>query len=236
VRLLLTRPEPDTQRTAAALRAKRHEVVVAPLMHIESVRQAQIGAGPWAAILVTSANAARAVATHARITELRAIPAFAVGQRSAQAMSVAGFSVVISAEGSVSDLATLVAESTRPPARLLYLAGEDRSGDLAGDLRARGLTVETTIVYRAVAVTVLPAAAADALALGVDGVLHFSYRTAQTYVHAARAAGVLASALKPAHFCLSAQVAEPLASAGADTIRVAPQPAESALLGLVGSA
>ena len=61
VRLLLTRPEPDAQRTAAALRAHGHDVVVAPLLRIEPAADAQIGAGPWAAILITSANAAHAV-------------------------------------------------------------------------------------------------------------------------------------------------------------------------------
>ena len=45
--------------------------------------------------------------------------------------------------------------------------------------------------------------------------LHFSRRSAEAYVDAARAAGLLANALKPIHFCLSAQVAEPLAQAGA---------------------
>ena len=62
VRLLLTRPEPDAARTAAALRARGHEPIVAPLLAIEIVSDADLGAGPWAAILVTSANAVRAIA------------------------------------------------------------------------------------------------------------------------------------------------------------------------------
>ena len=115
-----------------------------------------------------------------------------------------------SADGNVSDLARLVAARLQPAARLLYLAGEDRSGDLAGDLRARGFAVETAVIYRAIAAHTLPPAALAALAGGIDGVLHFSRRSAEAYVDAARAAGVLASALRAAHFCLSAQVAEPL--------------------------
>ena len=67
MRLLLTRPEPDAQRTAAALRAQGHDVIIAPLLRIEPAADAEIGAGPWAAILITSANAAHAVATHARV-------------------------------------------------------------------------------------------------------------------------------------------------------------------------
>jgi uroporphyrinogen-III synthase len=236
VRLLLTRPEPDAQRTAAALRGQGHDVVATPLLHIEPAADAQIGAGPWAAILITSANAAHAIAAHARVTPLRALPVFAVGQRSAEAVAAAGFADVTSADGNVTDLARLVAARMQPAAPLLYLAGEDRSGDLAGDLRARGFAVETIIVYRAVAATGLPPVAAEALSSGIDGVLHFSRRSAKAYVNAARAAGMLANALKPVHFCLSAQVAEPLAQAGTADIRVAERPSEAALLALIAAA
>jgi uroporphyrinogen-III synthase len=236
VRLLLTRPDSDAHRTAAALRAQGHEVVVAPLMRIEAVADAQIGAGPWAAILLTSANAAYAIAADARVTQLRAVPVFAVGQRGAQAMSAAGFTDVRSADGNVDDLLSLVAGRVKAGAQLLYLAGEDRAGDIAGDLGARGFAVRTTVVYRAVAATSLPPVAAAALASGIDGVLHFSRRSAEAYVTVARGAGVLESALAASHFCLSAQVAEPLARAGAGVVRVAPRPLESALIALIGSA
>jgi uroporphyrinogen-III synthase len=238
VRLLLTRPEADAQRTAAALRAQGHDVLIAPLIRIEPVADAKLGAGPWAAILITSANAAHAIAAHAiaahsRVTQLRALPVFAVGQRSAEAMIAAGFADVTSADGNVGDLARRVAERMKPAAALLYLAGEERSGDLAGELAVRGFAVETAVVYRAIAVTSLPHAAADALAGGIDGVLHFSRRSAEAYVAAARNAGMLAGALKPAHFCLSSQVAEPLAQAGAAVVRIAPQPTEAALIALI---
>jgi len=236
VRLLLTRPEPDAQRTAAALRAQGHHVIIAPLLRIAPTADAQIGAGPWAALLITSANAAYAIAAHAGVTPLRTLPVFAVGRRSAEAMAAAGFADVTTADGNVGDLARLVAARLQPAAPLLYLAGEDRSGDLAGDLRARGFVVETVIVYRAIAATGLPPAAAEALAGGVDGVLHFSRRSAEVFVDAARAAGVLESALQAAHFCLSAPIAEPLVQAGAADIRVAERPNEAVLLALIAAA
>jgi uroporphyrinogen-III synthase len=236
VRLLLTRPEPDAQRTAAALRAQGHDVVVAPLLRIEPAPDATIGAGPWAAVLITSANAAHAISAHARATPLRALPVFAVGRHSAEAMTAAGFADVTSADGNVSDLARLVAARLQPTAPLLYLAGVDRSGDLAGDLRARGFAIETTMIYRAIAATSLPSVAAEALASGIDGVLHFSRRSADAYVNAARAAGMLANALNPVHFCLSTQVAKPLAQAGAAHIRVAERPNEAVLIALIAAA
>jgi uroporphyrinogen-III synthase len=122
-----------------------------------------------------------------------------------------------------------------PPARLLYLAGEERSGDLAGLLRAQDFAVDTALVYRAVAAETLPPHVATTLAGGIDGVLHFSRRSAEAYLNAARNAGLTKAALNgPVHFCLSVRVAEPLRQAGATKLRIAARPDEAALLDLCG--
>jgi uroporphyrinogen-III synthase len=234
VRLLVTRPEPDAERTAAALRARGHAVVVAPLLRIEPIAGDEIGSRRWMAILVTSANAAPAIARHECFAELRTLPVFAIGERSAQGMRTAGFADVSSADGDVGDLARLVVKRLKPGTALLYLAGADRSGDLAGELSAFGFVVRTVVIYRAVTADAFLPAAAEALAAGIDGVLHFSRRSAEAYVGAARGAGLGDDALqKPTHFCLSAQVAEPLVQAGAPDIRVAPEPTEASLVALI---
>jgi len=234
VRLLVTRPRPEAERTAAILRTNGHTVVIAPLLRIEAVADAEIGAGPWVAILATSANAATAIALHPRFPTLRALPVFAVGRRSAEAMREAGFAEVTSADRDVGDLARLVAERLPRGASLLYLAGAERAGDLAGDLAARGFAVDTAVVYRAIAVTSFAPDAVQAITDCIDGVLHYSPRSAAAYVAAARAGDLVAAAVvKPIQFCLSANVAEPLAQAGATDIRIAPQPTEAALIGLI---
>jgi uroporphyrinogen-III synthase len=233
MRLLVTRPEPDAERTAAALRARGHEVLVSPLLRIEPVPDAVIGPGPFAALLVTSANVAPAIAAHARFAQLRSLPVFAVGDRSAEALRAAGFAGVTSAHGGVDDLAALATSCIRPGGSLLYLAGADRSGDLAGVLSGRGFAVSTVVIYRAGPVTALSPIAAAAIEV-IDGVLHFSRRSAEMYLTAARAGGVYDDAIKPMiHFCMSAQVAEPLIRAGATDVRVAQEPSESTLLSLI---
>ncbi len=235
MRFLLTRPEPDAQRTAAALRMKGHDAVIAPLLRIESQIDVTIGAGPWAAVLVTSANAGPAIAFHERAAQLRALPVFAVGKHSALTMTAAGFGNVRHSDGDVHDLAAFVTSQMRPATPLLYLAGEERSGDLAGELRRRGFTVETVVVYRAVAATALPQAAVDAVASGI-GVLHFSRRSAEAYLDAARAVDLFAAALRPVHYCLSPRVAEPLQQAGAADVRIAVAPTEADLIALIAAA
>lgn len=232
MRLLVTRPEPDGERTAAALRERGHDVVVAPLLRVETIA-CELPDGPFGAVVMTSANAARAVAVHPRRGELVALPAFTVGRQTADVARAAGFRVVHSADGDQRDLVALLrvraAGGLQP---LLYLAGEDRAGDLA----AAGVPVVAVTIYRAVKVERFPAALAAAVVQGaLDGVLHFSRRSAEAYLACVRQAGASAGGPKPLHFCLSRQVAEPLTAAGATATSVAPQPDEAALIGLIGA-
>jgi uroporphyrinogen-III synthase len=68
----------------------------------------------------------------------------------------------------------------------------------------------------------------------LDGVLHFSARSAEAYLDCAAHDAIRESALAPVHYCLSRQVAAPLSAAGAVVVRVAARPDEAALLELVG--
>jgi uroporphyrinogen-III synthase len=237
VRLLVTRPEPDGARTAAALRARGHEVTVAPLLRVAAIADADLGAGPHAGVIITSVNAARALAAHPRGAELVRLPAFAVGRRSADAARAMGFGDVTSADGDAHDLVRLIAaRGAGTHAPLLYLAGEDRAADVAAELDKHGVPVRTVVVYRTVAVAAFPSAVETALASGaLGGVLHFSRRSAEAYLRCAEAGGIGAAALAPTHYCLSPQVAEPLAAAGAINIRAPARPDEAALLDLVPS-
>ena len=235
MRLLVTRPEPDGERTAAALRARGHEVTVAPLLRVEAVPDADPGKGPWSAILITSANGARAIAAHPRRAEWTALPLLAVGQGSAEAARSAGFPDVTSANGDGGDLARLAAAKFAGVAKpLLYLAGEERARDLGGALAAAGLRADTVVVYRTVKAVAFPDHVRAALqASAIDGVLHFSRRSVESYLDCARAAP--GSALLPIHYCLSGRAAEPLQAAGAGRIRIAARPDEAGMLALVTS-
>ena len=94
--------------------------------------------------------------------ELTRLPCLTVGDRSADAARAAGFTRVESADGALADLVRLA--TRHAGGRLLYLAGEDRAGDLAGELSGHGIAVETAVVYRAVALEKLPAEIAQARA------------------------------------------------------------------------
>jgi uroporphyrinogen-III synthase len=211
MRVLVTRPDPA--RTAQALGARGHAALMAPLLRIETIEA--IFGGPFAAVLLTSANAARAVSAHPRRAELQRLPAYAVGARSAEAARAAGFARVESADGALPDLVRLVAGRFAGQ-RLIYLAGEDRSGELAREVAPHGVAVETAVIYRAVAAAALP-----------------DDTSATTLLQLAAAAGVLNAVLRLAHYCLSEEVAAPLRQAGAGQVRAAMVPTEAALMALL---
>jgi uroporphyrinogen-III synthase len=234
VRLLVTRPQSDAERTAAALRQAGHQVECAALLRIEFIPNVELGPGPWSALVLTSANALRALESHPRRAELLALRVFAVGRRTAAAARAAGFLAVTTAGGNVQELVRRLRAEHVGRAPLLYLAGQDRSRDLAADLAGDGLIVSTVVVYRAVKVDKFPPALAAALMAGeIDGVLHFSRRSAEAYLDCASAAAMLDQALAPVHYCVSEQVAEPLAAVGAQRIRIAERPEEAALIALI---
>ena len=234
MRLLVTRPEPDGERTAAAVRARGHDVILAPLLRMQAA-DFELADASYGAVVMTSANAARALEGHRHLARLTTLPVFTVGRRTADAARAAGFAQVHSADGDQRDLAALI-RAAHPDGltQLLYLAAEDRAGDLAGHLLAAGFRVETVVAYRAMKAERFPSEVETALrARAINGVLHFSRRTAEAYIDCASRAGLLTAALEPAQFCLSRQVAEPVRAVGATAIRIAPHPDEASLLELV---
>jgi uroporphyrinogen-III synthase len=237
--ILVTRPQPDNERTGASLRARGFDVLLAPMLRFEPVPLRQHLGEDYAAVIVTSANALRAVGAQLAGSGLLDLPLFAVGDRTAAAAREAGFGTVVSAGGDAGELRGLVQKKAkRLGARaLLYLAGADLSHDLAGELSEHGFTVVTQTTYRMAASSDLPSDVLEAIADNrVEAVLHYSARSAKAFIGAVRAAGVEISALALPQCCISATVAAILRDAGATRVTVASTPDENSLFQAVDRA
>jgi len=233
--VLLTRPQPDDEATAAALRAKGFEVMLAPMLRFEPVAFHDDGDARYGAVIVTSANALRGIAPHLEGSRLLKLPLFAVGEHTAAAAHRAGFDNVIPANGDAASLrdsvlASVKAKQLKKASPLLYLAGADLARDLAGELDERGFTVVTHTTYRMIPVSSLPREACEAFAAsGIEAVLHYSRRSARAFLDAARAGGVEISALAIPQCCISAAVASVVRDAGAAQVMAAASSDENAL-------
>lgn len=106
--ILVTRPQPDNEKTGASLRARGFDVLLAPMLRFEPVALPDEPDTDYAAVIVTSANALRAVEPQLAEYGLLGLPLFAVGERTAAAARKAGFGTVISADGDGADLRDLV--------------------------------------------------------------------------------------------------------------------------------
>jgi uroporphyrinogen-III synthase len=233
--VLVTRPHPDDETTAASLRARGFDVLRAPMLRFEPVAVHEDMNARYSAVIVTSANALRGVEPHLKGHRMLELPLFAVGDHTAAAARRAGFTQVVSAKGDAANLRDLVLASLRAKelkkaSTLLYLAGAEIARDLASELEESGFRVVTQTTYRMIAVKSLPSEARDAFAANqVEAVLHYSQRSARAFLDAARAAGVEISALAIPQCCISATVASVVRDAGATQVVVAATPDENAL-------
>ncbi|HEX3500031.1 MAG TPA: uroporphyrinogen-III synthase, partial [Stellaceae bacterium] len=137
---LITRPIEDAGTLAAALAARGVTAVSEPLLAIRQRAGARVALAGLQAVLLTSANGARALG---RVTTRRDLAILAVGDATAQTARALGFSEIASAGGDVEDLARLAVARLDPGAgALLHVAGSVVAGDLAGRLAAAGFRVE----------------------------------------------------------------------------------------------
>ena len=78
--VLVTRPHPDDETTAASLRARGFEVLRAPMLRFEPVAVHEDMNARYSAVIVTSANALRGIEPHLKGHRMLELPLFAVGE------------------------------------------------------------------------------------------------------------------------------------------------------------
>jgi uroporphyrinogen-III synthase len=236
MRVLVTRPEPDATRQAERLAARGHEPVLAPLLAIETATDVPLELEGAQALIVTSRNALRALATHRDLAASLQLPLFAVGEATAKVAAELGFSKVTSGPGTGAELSRLIADTLRPNAgALVHLSGETVAFDLKSALQAKGFTLRQPVLYRAVLATRLPESALSLLNAGkLDGVILMSPRTAAIFAALVVRHEALTQAARLDCYCLSAAVAQAVEPLKARAI-VAVRPSEEDILALLDS-
>ncbi|MBL26472.1 MAG: hypothetical protein CMM50_02830 [Rhodospirillaceae bacterium] len=229
MRVLITRPHDQAQEMASELRSHGIEALTDPVLDIHLRPDPEVDLDGVQAILVTSANGARALA---QAVDVRDLPVYAVGDATAETLESCGFTNVVAADGNSSSLAEHVAlDLDSADGALLHASGSRIAGDLVGQLSALGFTVRRSILYDAEAAESLMPETLAALRDGsIDAVLFFSPRSAQVFVKLAIAAGLEDVLARIDAICLSPAVAEAAAEANWRKIRVSPELRRSALI------
>ncbi len=215
---MVLRPEPGNTRTAAALRALGLEVRQVPLFAVVPVYWTPPSPIGFDGLLLTSANAVRHGG--AGLDAFKRLPVVAVGAATAEAATGAGFAVAVAG---TDDARAVVAEARdRGFARLLHLAGRDRSD--VGD------GIEAITVY-----------ASDAVPLDIG--IAALFEDAVVLVHSVRAAARLAELVDVAGdersrivvVAISRAVGDAV-GAGWGDVAVAAEPSDAALVACAAAA
>lgn len=235
-RVLVTRPRPGADATAARLAAKGFLPVLLPLTRIAATAPARLpDASVVDAVAATSVNAFRH-APAALVAAVAEKPLFAVGDSTAAAAREAGFREVRSASGTALELAALIGGATRPGGRVLHLAGTVRTAGFDQDLRERGLEVETLELYRAEPVDHPDEDVARMLAGGpIWAAPVFSTRGGELLAMLARRDSARQELENTRFFCISEKAASPLRQLAGERVSVSGQPTEDGVLALLWS-
>ena len=188
--ILVTRPHPDNETTARALRARGFEVLLAPMLRFEPVTFQDDADARYGAVIVTSANALRGDRTAAAGSALLKLPLFAVGEHTAAAATRGRFRQSDLGRRRCRGVARARAGERQgegieedEPAALSRRRGSGARS--AGELGERGFTVVTQTTYRMVPLPSLPREICEAFAAnGVEAVLHYSRRSARAFIEA----------------------------------------------------
>ncbi|MCW5713052.1 MAG: uroporphyrinogen-III synthase [Bauldia sp.] len=234
MRLLVTRPQPDANRTATRLRALGHAPLVQPMLSPEYLHL-DIPGVPGA-IVVTSRNGVRALAFLPNAARWTRVPLFAVGAATAAAARQAGFADVRSADGDSMALADLISATLDPAVGdVLYPAAENRRPDLERILPERGFALRVAVAYRMCPAEALATPVRTALAgREIDGILLYSARTAVIFAGLVAAAGLNDALAEAGIYAISRATADAAAWPDPSRLRIAAEPTEEAILALLG--
>ncbi|MGZ8351277.1 MAG: uroporphyrinogen-III synthase [Allosphingosinicella sp.] len=214
--LLILRPEPGAEATAARAREMGLEPLKAPLFSVRPVAWTAPDPGGFDAVMLTSAHAARSAGE--RLTSFHLMPCYAVGEATAAAARAAGFAEVRT--GPADGAALLGAMAAVGVGSAFHPCGVDRT-----DLSHPDIRLHSVPVYASEPVDRLPSLAKKALNEGALALLH-SPRAAELF---AELAGDRRSRITIVAISWAAAAA---AGSGWKAIAVAARPRDEALLEL----
>jgi uroporphyrinogen-III synthase len=221
--ILVTRPAEVAERTAATCRRLGHDVLLAPVSRIEPVNGPDPDLGGVQALLVTSRQAVPAVAAWRP-----ALPIWAVGEGTADALEAAGLSVTGRGEGDGISLGRRLRAALDPAeGALLHACGTVLAEGLQRTLEDAGFVYRPHPVYTAVQAKRLPADVVRALRDGgVRAVTLHSPESARRFARLLAEAGLGEAAADCVALCLSDNVAAAARALAWRDVAIASRPDE----------
>ncbi len=145
MRVLITQSAEDAKAAVAALKARGHEAVVAPLLTVEREPHPKVNLANAQGFLVTGSDGARALADAVGV---RTFPVFADSEVTAATLRTLGFKQVHAAKDDSADLARLVERELKPAnGALVYACSTAAPVNLPAMLSNMGFAVRPLPLY-----------------------------------------------------------------------------------------
>jgi uroporphyrinogen-III synthase len=192
MKLLVIRPQPGAEATAARVRAAGHQSMLMPLFAVQPVQWEAPSPANYDALLLTSGNAVRQAGTG--LQSLHELPTYAIGSATACAAGKIGLAIEMTGDRGIA--AMLAAIQSAGHQNVLWLAGADRIAASTPD----GMTLDVRVVYESAALAAPPNFGENVDS--ADAVLLHSPRAADYFASLCDAqaidrAGVTIAALSP---------------------------------------
>ena len=229
MRILVTRSGTEGAALLSLLNENGWESLHEPLLTINMREDLDIGINDVQAFLATSSNGVEALCNYK--PDLR-IPLYAVGNATASTARELGFKQVHSADGNVDALAKLAIDSLDPEKGPIYhAAGSVQAGNLKETLEKAGFECRREILYETKPIkSFSPETIAAIKGGGINTVLLYSPRTAETFVNLLRKSRLVRAAKQLTVICLSPAVAAKIMDINWLELRVAKLPTQESLL------
>lgn len=233
MRILVTRPEPGAQRTAARLRELGHDPVLLPLSRIVAVTPNPVPATlGFLGTVITSANAIAhmPVSLHRRLSEL---PCHVVGNHTARLAENAGFDVrTVAAD--TGELGVRLREIYSSGDKLAYPCGRVRLMALKAELNTAGIELFEIEVYDTIQFSHAPDFILKAISgQPIDGILAYSVVAARQIRGLLDSHNVKNFFNNSIIYCLSPRIAAEFSGFAGQKVITSSEPNEEALLRLM---
>ncbi|MDX0626030.1 uroporphyrinogen-III synthase [Sinorhizobium medicae] len=226
MRVLVTRPRPSAESTAAKLGAMGHETAILPMLQAQHLADAVLTAlsVPHQAISITSAEAVRVLGSLGPALEPHfGTPLFSVGGATARAAGGLGFTDIRTGPGTGEGLAETVAAHLPAGGALVYLAGSPRTGGFERSLHERRVDYRTAECYRMAPVHYSADTLPELVRAGpFDAVLLYSRETARRLIATLRESRLQPADLASRCLCLSWPIREILPAGFVSEVAAAP--------------
>jgi len=170
----ITRTQPSAQASAKQWEAHGFNAIIAPLLKVVKALELPLKPSQDSVLVFTSKNGVFAFQSYGFTPQNTVI---AVGDATAEAARAAGFTDVVSAQGTSADVTALILKTLSKDTPIIHCSGRHVHGSIMEDLEVAGYRVCRDIYYQSEAVRDLP----DADFNAITHVIFYSPFAARTF-------------------------------------------------------